>query len=168
MPCLAALLLALCLQHRHSLGPDAERGPQERSDLALKLLLRHRLRLYSLRNLGYQKHVCFLRLVSRVFSPPQFKNTQVSRGCILQLAGRRSVPGSQDLMACGIAGHAPGALTLRFTVDRRLEPPHPAIPEACTPSAQVSCNHQGRSAGTGDQRLTGDLVAGARRVRLSP
>lgn len=80
----------------HSLGPDAERGAAGEIRSGTEIAPSPPLRLYSLRNLGYQKASAFSGLLVVFFFFPQFKNTQVSRGCILQLAGRRSVPGSQD------------------------------------------------------------------------
>lgn len=84
-------------------------GRQERSDLALKYAPSPALRLYSLRNLGYQKASAFSGLLVVFFPPPSLK-THKYLGvafCSWQAEGVFQVV--KILQGHGIAGHAPGA-----------------------------------------------------------
>ena len=73
------------------------------------------------------------------------------------MAGSRSVPGrSRSFKGMALSAVPWVPFTLRFMVDRRLEPSagtRPFLRRGYAPrSAQVSCNHPvGRSMGTGDQ-----------------
>lgn len=93
----------------HSLGPDAERGAAGEIRSGTEIAPSPPLRLYSLRNLGYQKASAFSGLLVVFFPPPSLK-THKYLGvafCSWQAEGVFQVV--KILQGHGIAGHAPGA-----------------------------------------------------------